>query len=349
MKKTLEDELMSLAHRILKLSGKEDLEQMKILTGELYEKLCVLSFAEKHSDELKPSFNYDDVAQILSQKEVNEEEKTTIANPKIDQPEEREVKNNLSLEEEIMDTSDKEDKKKDLVKNEIEEESDPFEEIEHTEEDSFEKISAEEDSSEEDFEEENFEEEVSMEDLVEEDISIKEVLSAEDSSEIDLREISVHYDDLPQFEPITPEETTPVEEKQKDLPEEKLEEKIEAVQPEPEEIIENPATHNPLADLFSTFGKSSRRNDTISHKRSLNQSLKLGLSFGLNDRIAFIKNLFENSEEDYNRVISQLNSFDKFSEARDFIEQQVKPDYNWENKEVYEERFFHVLEQRMEE
>lgn len=80
---------------------------------------------------------------------------------------------------------------------------------------------------------------------------------------------------------------------------------------------------------------------------SLNHKLNNGLSIGLNDKIAFIKNLFDGSDEDFTRVISQLNSKTSFEEARQFLEEMIKPDYNnWEGKELYETRLLKILEVR---
>ncbi len=80
---------------------------------------------------------------------------------------------------------------------------------------------------------------------------------------------------------------------------------------------------------------------------TLNDKLKKGISIGLNDKLAFIKHLFNDSTEDYNRVISQLNTKTSFEEAKVFIEQMVKPDYNnWDGKEAYETRFLELIEAR---
>ena len=50
---------------------------------------------------------------------------------------------------------------------------------------------------------------------------------------------------------------------------------------------------------------------------SLNDQLKTqGFQIGLNDRLAFVKNLFENSNEDYDRVLSQLSTLGSFEEAQ---------------------------------
>ncbi len=81
--------------------------------------------------------------------------------------------------------------------------------------------------------------------------------------------------------------------------------------------------------------------------QSLNDKLKTGLKIGLNDKIAFIKHLFNGSDTDYNRVLSQLSTFSSVDEAKGFINQIVKPDYNqWEGKEVYEERFLQVIDNK---
>lgn len=74
--------------------------------------------------------------------------------------------------------------------------------------------------------------------------------------------------------------------------------------------------------------------------RSLNDRLKKGINIGLNERLAYIKHLFDGNTADYNRVLSQLNTFNNLQEAQKFVDKIVKPDYNnWEGKEDYEERF----------
>lgn len=83
--------------------------------------------------------------------------------------------------------------------------------------------------------------------------------------------------------------------------------------------------------------------------RSLNDRLKKGINIGLNERLAYIKHLFEGNTADYNRVLSQLNTFTSLEEARKFIELVVKPDYkHWEGKEEYEERFMAHIENKFD-
>ena len=81
--------------------------------------------------------------------------------------------------------------------------------------------------------------------------------------------------------------------------------------------------------------------------RSLNDSLfNNKLQVELNDRIAFVKHLFDGSQEDFSRVISQLNTFKTEVEAKDFVRNLVKPDYNWTGKEEYEARLVELIERK---
>ena len=55
MKKKLEAELISIAHRILKLKNKSDLVQLQQEAQKLYEKLSVLRFLEEQFEDVKPT------------------------------------------------------------------------------------------------------------------------------------------------------------------------------------------------------------------------------------------------------------------------------------------------------
>jgi len=82
--------------------------------------------------------------------------------------------------------------------------------------------------------------------------------------------------------------------------------------------------------------------------KSLNDRLgNTDLRIDLNNRLAFVKHLFNGSTEDYNRVLSQLNTIDTEERSISFIENMVKPDYNnWEGKEEYELRFIELITRR---
>ncbi|KAA2219383.1 MULTISPECIES: hypothetical protein [Maribacter] len=82
--------------------------------------------------------------------------------------------------------------------------------------------------------------------------------------------------------------------------------------------------------------------------KSLNERLATReLQVDLNNRLGFIKHLFNGSAEDYNRVLSQLSTIDSHERSVSFIKNMVKPDYdNWEGKEEYEMRFMELIERR---
>ena len=82
---------------------------------------------------------------------------------------------------------------------------------------------------------------------------------------------------------------------------------------------------------------------------NLNERFNTGLKVDLNDRLAFIQHLFNNSPNEYQRAMNQLTTFDSMEQAEAFIQELIKPDYQgWEGKEEYEDRFSRVLNQYFE-
>ena len=102
-----------------------------------------------------------------------------------------------------------------------------------------------------------------------------------------------------------------------------------------EEELQDIISVDVMADLFENV-----------QPKSLNDKLASNIQIGLNDRIAFVKNLFNNQQEDYNRVVSQLNTFRSESDAKNFINKMVKPDYNWSEQEELETRFMEIIERK---
>lgn len=103
-----------------------------------------------------------------------------------------------------------------------------------------------------------------------------------------------------------------------------------------EEAVSKQADTVPAASRKEIRPKSL--NDTGTNK---------ALKVDLNNRLAFVKHLFGGSTEDYNRVLSQLNTIDSHERSISFIENMVKPDYaHWAGKEEYEVRFMYLIERR---
>jgi hypothetical protein len=108
-------------------------------------------------------------------------------------------------------------------------------------------------------------------------------------------------------------------------------------------------TKNDLDIIKKIVEEAQLKVDALKSERniSLNDSIIKGINIGLNDRIGFVKYLFNGSNEDYNRVISQLTTIESFKEAHEFINIHVKPDYNkWIGKEDYEIRFLNLIEKK---
>ena len=79
--------------------------------------------------------------------------------------------------------------------------------------------------------------------------------------------------------------------------------------------------------------------------KSLNDKFSKGLHIDLNDRLAFIRHLFDQNANDYQRAISQIATLESWEQAKKFILEMIKPDYNhWEGKEQYEIRFLKIIE-----
>ncbi len=97
-------------------------------------------------------------------------------------------------------------------------------------------------------------------------------------------------------------------------------------------------------ELFVPSKESGTKKKT--EPKSLNDKLSNnGIKVDLNDRLAFVKHLFNGSTEEYNKVLSQLTTIDSNERAISFIDNMVKPEYgNWAGKEEYEERFKTLIE-----
>jgi hypothetical protein len=105
--------------------------------------------------------------------------------------------------------------------------------------------------------------------------------------------------------------------------------------PSLEEELKDTISVDFMADLFEN-----------AQPKSINDKFAANIQIGLNDRIAFVKNLFDGDQENYNRVVSQLNTFKNVKEAKKFITKMVKPDYNWSEQEELEMRFMEIIERK---
>ncbi|MBT8318361.1 MAG: hypothetical protein HKP59_12130 [Lutibacter sp.] len=124
---------------------------------------------------------------------------------------------------------------------------------------------------------------------------------------------------------------------------------IPSIQSTLEEELKDAISSDVATELFERVTKENPVVEEIpeSYKKSLNDTLfKNNLQVELNDRIAFVKHLFEGDQGDFNRVLSQLNTFKSENEAKTFIKKMVKPDYDWSTKQEYEERLISLIERK---
>ncbi len=240
MKKKLESELISIAHRILKLKGKEDINKLHAEVSQLYEKITVLKFAENNFEENMPTIGNDSSFFGM-----------------LDQAFNNKISDTIEFEDQLFMNS-KTDNREDIAKPLIEQIKNMLEYM--------------------------------PESSTNKETILAKLTPKETFEKNDLEEITADFAEMPVFEPL---------------------EKVEG-------------------------------------KKSLNDTLKNDtFSIDLNDKLAFINSLFEGKAEDYERVLSQLNTVSSLNEAIKLIQEMVKPEYNnWEGKEAIETRFMAIIENK---
>lgn len=248
MKKKLESELVSIAHRILKLKGKEDVVKLHAEVAVLYEKLTVLKFAHENFEEDMPTIGNDSSFFGMLDEAFNNKLSDTI---------EVEDKIYINLDE-IEDD--------DIMEPAIEKIKDMVAQMPH--------------------------------ETHEVDALLESVKKQSNFHKNSLDDITADFREIPVFEPVS-------------------------------------------------LGMNKPKGDI---KKSLNDKLnREKLNIGLNDKLAFIKHLFNGKEKDYERVLSQISSLSSFNEVNKLIQGIIKVDYNgWAGKEEYEDRFMGIIEAKFD-
>ena len=324
MKKKLEADLISIAHRVLQLKNKSDINQLYLETQKLYEKLSVLRFVDEHFSEAKPTIGAAEVEQKIESifdktESVQPEAKAIIEKTVVEEIAETPL-------EQATTTADESESETNIVEEETIEV--PLEKT----------ISNEEVTLEEEKGEPIIEEEIVVEE--------KETSAPEMAAFTPAFELS--QEEEVETEVEAPKKMEPVQISFEDLLGGNYHDtqfvKVQQIENIPTAVvIETPKEIVAEEEKVVPVKEEAVEPKTV----SLNEKLAKGINIDLNDRIAFIKHLFGNSSEDYNRVLNQLITFDTFYETRDFIQEMVKPDYNnWEGKQDYEERFMDIIEKK---
>ena len=324
MKKKLEADLISIAHRILKLKNKEDLTQLHLETQKLYEKLSVLKFVEDNFSDVKPTIGNSNIQELVNDALENE--------PEVEEVEVAVALEEIEIQPEIVEE----------IEDEVEEEM----EEEETEEELEEEEEVEEVDEEDDFQNEEEGEEEENEEESEEEVEFEPHFELFNVEEVEDKKQKTEAKQI-SFEDLLGSNSEPVFERVFDpIQEEAEEESVDDEETEDEEPIFNPGFEMEASEEMEEE-EVAIPNFEFDTEKSSNDSFAKTITFGLNDRIAFEKQLFAGSSEDLNRVVSQLSTFDTFEEVQNFIEDMVKPDYdNWEGKEEYVDRFMEIVEKK---
>ncbi|RBW59805.1 hypothetical protein DS884_08750 [Tenacibaculum sp. E3R01] len=328
MHKKLASDLTSLAHSILQMKNKEDVLLLKEKAYEVYEKLSVLAYVDEYINTTPNAEETKD--DLLAKIEgVENKRKELSSNKKASFIEEEKLEVENEIIEDNLESSN--DKKEDAVVNLIDEEKKVI-------------VANDEVKTPEIIEDvtQNKENIVSVE--VKENQLVPDIKEAEENKIEAVKNIE---------ETIVKAETT-----EKEVVEEIIEQPFDEIEnllfndidttkkdvkdvgerktPTLEEELQDTLPVDVMANLF----------EKVDPKKSLNDHLQNTIQIGLNDRIAFVKHLFEGNQNDFNRVISQLNTCKTEKEAKKFINKLVKPDYNWSDKEEYETRLLEIIERR---
>ena len=95
--------------------------------------------------------------------------------------------------------------------------------------------------------------------------------------------------------------------------------------------------------------QSKQEVETIPEIKNINDRFNKTLRIDLNDRLAFIKNLFEGDTASYEKVLSQIVTFESWEEVFNFIDVQVKTEYdNWNKNEEIADRFLAILQKNFD-
>ena len=306
MKKRLEADLISIAHRILQLKNKSDIHQLYLESQKLYEKLALLRFVDDHFGESKPTIgqvaieekieaafaaieNKEPVAVTIAEIEIPEVEAT----PEfvLEEEEQEEI---TELEEAFFEEED------DLETLEDEEE-----EVEEIEEIEAPFIPAFELEKEEVEEEEQIIAEAPKQEAVQ--ISFEDLIGGDFSEDLFVKVESTAFETPKDEKPETVLETVAFDLEEIELPEEVEESKSVSLNEKLAKGI-NIDLNDRIAFTKHLFG-----NDPEDYNRVLNQLITFNTFYETRD---FIRDMVK---PDYN---------------------------NWEGKEEYEERFMEIIEKK---
>lgn len=324
MKKKIEGELISIAHRLLKLKNHTETIQLLEEVKKLYEQLALLKFYEANTALVNEEFS----------EELFEEKVEKIIVGTIDVVDEEEIYVEMASKEHIAQIEEEL-----FEKNDISHELFPSSDIVEIEKEEIISESIEEETLEEELLEEKSVQEKAPEQVIETQIKKKktssnpEIIGTKVTKQISMEDILVHdYQDT--FFEKKEATDDAISDSSEPITEDEI---IEEINDEVSIEVESVSESTPEVEI-EIVSETKEEIPVVNGK---------AIVLGLNDKIAFEKNLFAGNGDDLNRVLSQLNTFTNWEEAKSFVLDFVKPDYNnWENKEEFEVRFLEIVENK---
>ncbi|WP_440068820.1 hypothetical protein [Tenacibaculum discolor] len=308
MHKKLASDLTSLAHSILQMKNREDVFELKQKAYEVYEKLSVLAYVEEYINNTpNPTKTKEELLKdVLLAEEKKQAEAVEEILPKVEEV-------SVEAENDVIGDLDAEvEKTEQLIQEEIKVEKSVEEKVQKEESLEDRKVHYLEEDLKEKFEQEA-------------DEIAKKVIEGINEEIITNEIIEQPFDEL---EELLHGDADDVKNDVKDVGERKT--------PTLEDELQDTISVDVMTDLFTKAAP----------KKSLNDHFQTTIQIDLNDRIAFVKHLFNGDQNDFNRVVSQLNTIKTEKEAKKFINKMIKPDYDWSEKEEYENRLLEIIERR---
>ncbi|WP_424652485.1 hypothetical protein [Capnocytophaga sputigena] len=114
-------------------------------------------------------------------------------------------------------------------------------------------------------------------------------------------------------------------------------------------LKQTPSLEEFISQSKHTVFDKKDADEEVKPTQSLNDKFGKTAQIGLNDKLAFVQKLFFGSESEYNKVVKHIADLHSMQDAVVYIEQEVKPTYNyWKGKEEYEQRFLDLVLKRFE-
>lgn len=114
-------------------------------------------------------------------------------------------------------------------------------------------------------------------------------------------------------------------------------------------LKQTPSLEEFISQSKHTVFDKKDADEEVKPAQSLNDKFGKTAQIGLNDKLAFVQKLFFGSESEYNKVVKHIADLHSMQDAVIYIEQEVKPTYNyWKGKEEYEQRFLDLTLKRFE-